>query len=317
MGGGRSALGGSSDGAERRARALCCGVDAVAGSACVCRGGGCCGGRGWLGAGVGGGRRGGAHDGRRRDVVGGEPGWVRGPAARRGQLPERNRMRGCRNGHRRVGRRRSIVDGADGAGGSQGLRSVACVTPVRCVAVGPNPSAGVGPNAAAVAVETGGGLHSWKPLSLPGGSGSAAAVTCPTSSWCQLVGGGQPGAAGTVDLTSSDGGSSWSSASAPTGLGGAAALWCPPGPGVCVPAGRVGAGPAGGEPGGGAGAVVGPGGERLVGGWWEGQLRWTGTLQRWDRCGDGAGGRCDRWVLTRLRGGVRGGGLPSPWCWRC
>lgn len=129
-------------------------------------------------------------------------------------------------------------------GGIQSLSSVACSSATQCVAVGPSPSAAVDPDAVAVAVATSGGLGGWASLALPAGSGSADAVACPSSSSCQVVGAGQSGGAGPVDLVSSDGGSTWVSVSPPSGLSGAAGLWCPSSSAGCVTAGRSTSGPA-------------------------------------------------------------------------
>jgi photosystem II stability/assembly factor-like uncharacterized protein len=124
------------------------------------------------------------------------------------------------------------------AGGMQSLRSIACSTAEHCVAIGPNPLASKEPGLAAFAVETLDGGATWSALVMPQGSGDLDAVSCPSTSSCEAVGGDSANGLAPTGLISDDGGHSWALAQGPSAFTGIATLVCPPGGSSCMAAGR-------------------------------------------------------------------------------
>jgi hypothetical protein len=135
----------------------------------------------------------------------------------------------------------AVVDTADGGAswatvfalpyGVDGLAAVSCPTTSVCTAAGSTedadgqipPGQDAGPGA--VVHSTNGGA-SWMTQSFPAGVGNISAVSCASTSVCEVLG-ETPTQSAPVVVGTTNGGSTWQSQSVPSGLDGVSGLSCP------------------------------------------------------------------------------------------
>ena len=116
------------------------------------------------------------------------------------------------------------------------LNAMACTTSTSCIAVGWN---AVGNDQAGVVLQTFDGGHTWRiGPALPKGVGILHSVSCPTPTYCMVVGSSTDGTFG-VALSTSTMGSQWSSLSLPESQRALSLVTCTT-PGDCIVEGNQG-----------------------------------------------------------------------------